>query len=59
MVFALVLNQVLPADAAKGKTAAKKKGVSEEVITDMTTKIDNLTKKSMKGNYTLPKIQNN
>ena len=45
MVFALVLNQVLPADAAKGKTAAKKKGVSEEVITDMTTKIDNLTKK--------------
>lgn len=44
LVFALVLNQVLPADAAK-KTTVKKKGVSQEVILDYNTKIDNLVKK--------------
>ncbi len=42
-IVALVLNQALPADAAK-KTV-QKKGVSQEFIQDMTTKVDNLTKK--------------
>lgn len=45
LVVALILNQVLPADAAKGAATSKKKGVSQEVITEMTTKVDNLTKK--------------
>ncbi len=45
-MLALILNQMLPADAAKGNTkSSKKKGVSQELITDLTTKIDNLTKK--------------
>lgn len=43
LIVALVLNQALPADAAKKE--AKKKGVAQEVINDMTTKVDNLTKK--------------
>ena len=43
LVIALVLNQVLPADAAKKE--AKKKGVSQEVIDEMTLKVDNLTRK--------------
>lgn len=42
-IVALVLNQALPADAAK-KTV-QKKGASQEFIQDMTTKVDNLTKK--------------
>ncbi len=46
VVFALILNQVLPADAAKGAgKTAKKKGVSQEIITEITTKVDDLTKK--------------
>lgn len=45
LALALILNQALPADAAKGATNAKKKGVSQEIITDITTKVDNLTKK--------------
>ena len=39
----LVLNQVLPADAAKKE--AKKKGVSKEVLTEITTKVNTLTQK--------------
>ncbi len=42
-IVALVLNQVLPADAAK--KAVKKKGVNQEFLDDITTKVDNLTKK--------------
>ncbi len=42
-IMALVLNQALPADAAK--KAVQKKGVSQEFIQDITTKVDNLTKK--------------
>ena len=42
-IVALILNQALPADAAK-KTV-QKKGVSQEFIQDITTKVDNLTKK--------------
>ena len=41
-VVGLILNQALPADAAKG---AKKKGLSAEVIAEIVEKTDNLTKK--------------
>lgn len=43
LILALVLNQMLPADAAKNNV--KKKGVSPEVITEITTKINSLTQK--------------
>lgn len=43
LIVALILNQALPADAAK--KAVKKKGVSQEFLDDITTKVDNLTKK--------------
>lgn len=43
LVIALAVNQMLPADAAR-KTA-KKKGVSQEVLTEMTTNVNDLTKK--------------
>ena len=42
-IIGLVLNQALPADAAK--KASKKKGLAPEVITEITQKTDNLTKK--------------
>lgn len=44
LIIALVLNQALPADAAK--KASKKKGVSPEVITEITTKVNALTQKT-------------
>lgn len=44
LVIALILNQALPADAAKKNV--KKKGVSQEVITDLTAKINTLTQKT-------------
>lgn len=43
LIIALVINQILPADAAK--KSAKKKGVSQEVILEYTKKVDDLTKK--------------
>ena len=43
LLVAMVLNQALPADAAK--KVAKKKGVAEEVIADYTTKVNALTQK--------------
>lgn len=42
-MIALIINQALPADAAKKNV--KKKGVSQEVITDITTKVNTLTQK--------------
>lgn len=42
LIALFIFNQVLPANAAK---SAKKKGVSPEVITEYTDKIDGLTKK--------------
>ena len=42
LIVGVVLNQVLPADAAKG---GKKKGLSAEAMTEITEKTDNLTKK--------------
>lgn len=41
LAMALVLNQMLPADAAKGK----KKGVSQEKLDEYTKNVDDLTKK--------------
>ena len=43
LLIALVINQMLPADAAK-KTA-KKKGMSQEALVELTENVDNLTKK--------------
>ena len=43
-MIALILNQALPADAAKKNV--KKKGVSQEVLTDLTTKVNTLTQKT-------------
>ena len=43
MVIGLVLNQALPADAAK--KAVKKKGMAPEAITELNTKVDDLTRK--------------
>ncbi len=43
LIIALVLNQALPADAAKKNV--KKKGISQEVLTEITTKVNTLTQK--------------
>ena len=43
LLVALILNQALPADAAK--KASKKKGVSQEVIDNLTTQVNTLTQK--------------
>lgn len=43
LMIALIVNQALPADAAKKNV--KKKGVSQEIITDITTKVNTLTQK--------------
>ena len=43
MIIGLTLNQVLPADAAK--KAVKKKGMDPEVITELNSKVDDLTRK--------------
>ena len=42
-IIGLILNQALPADAAK--KSSKKKGMSAEAITEIVEKTDNLTKK--------------
>ena len=55
LMIALILNQALPADAAKKNV--KKKGVSQEVLTDLTTKVNALTKKPTKENSIPQKIQ--
>lgn len=43
MIIGLTLNQILPADAAK--KSVKKKGMAPEVITELNTKVDDLTRK--------------
>ena len=43
ILIALIINQMLPADAAK--KAAKKKGVSQETLTELTEGVNTLTKK--------------
>lgn len=56
LTIALVLNQVLPADAAKGanNTSSKKKGASQELINELTEKVDNLTKKIYEREFYTP-----
>ena len=51
-MVALILNQALPADAAK--KAAKKKGVAEEVIADYTAKVNTLTQKVYEREFYTP-----
>ncbi len=55
MVIALVLNQMLPADAAKGK----KKGVSQEKLDEYTKNIDDLTKKIYRRELYTPEDADN
>ena len=43
LIIALVLNQALPADAAKNNI--KKKGIAQETLNEITVKVDDLTKK--------------
>ncbi len=43
LIIALVLNQALPADAAKKNV--KKKGIAQETLNEITVKVDDLTKK--------------
>ena len=43
LIIALVLNQALPADAAKKNI--KKKGIAQETLNEITVKVDDLTKK--------------
>ena len=43
LIIALVLNQALPADAAKKNV--KKKGITQETLNEITVKVDDLTKK--------------
>ena len=50
LVMALVLYQVLPADAAKGK----KKGVSQEKLDELTMSVDDLTKKFYRREFYTP-----
>lgn len=52
-IIALVLNQALPADAAKSKNS-KKKGVSQEVLTDINTKLNDLTNKIYRREFFTP-----
>ena len=52
LVIALIINQALPADAAK--KAVKKKGVSQEVLLEYTENIDNLTKKIYEREFFTP-----
>ena len=51
LIVIFALNQVQPADAAK---TAKKKGVSQEFVTEYTEKIDNLTKKIYQREFFTP-----
>lgn len=51
LVIVLILNQALPADAAKGK---KKKGLNQEVLTEITVNIDDLVKKSYRRELYTP-----
>jgi len=43
IAIALILNQALPADAARG--SSKKKGLAQEELEKITTDVNNLTKK--------------
>ena len=56
LLVALVLNQALPADAAK--KAVKKKGVSPEVIAELNQGVDELTKKIYERELYTPEDSN-
>ena len=57
LIIALVINQVLPADAAKKNV--KKKGISQETLTELTESVDNLTKKIYEREFYSPEDSKN
>lgn len=57
LIIALIVNQALPADAAKKNV--KKKGVSQEVLTEYTENVDYLTKKIYEREFYTPEDSKN
>ncbi len=57
LIIALIVNQALPADAAKKNV--KKKGVSQEVLTEYTESVDYLTKKIYEREFYTPEDSKN
>ena len=57
LIIALVINQVLPADAAKKNV--KKKGISQETLTELTESVDSLTKKIYEREFYSPEDSKN
>ncbi len=57
LVIALVVNQALPADAAKKNV--KKKGISQETLTELTENVDYLTKKIYEREFYSPEDSKN
>lgn len=57
LIIALVVNQALPADAAK-KTV-KKKGMSQEALLELTEGVDGLTKKIYEREFYTPEDSKN
>ena len=57
LIIALIVNQALPADAAKKNV--KKRGVSQEVLTEYTESADYLTKKIYEREFYTPEDSKN
>ncbi len=57
LIIALVVNQALPADAAKKNI--KKKGMSQEALTELTESVDYLTKKIYEREFYSPEDSKN
>ena len=57
LIIALIVNQALPADAAKKNV--KKRGVSQEVLTEYTESVDYLTKKIYEREFYTPEDSKN
>ncbi len=57
LIIALIVNQALPADAAK--KAVKKKGMSQEALTELTESVDYLTKKIYEREFYSPEDSKN
>ncbi len=57
LIIALVVNQALPADAAKKNV--KKKGMSQEALTELTESVDYLTKKIYEREFYSPEDSKN
>ena len=57
LIIALVVNQALPADAAKKNV--KKKGMNQEALTELTESVDYLTKKIYEREFYSPEDSKN